>query len=163
MKVHLEISLYYSNPFIAMDSVNFDEINPFLDANGKEDLSVLGEWNMFIVRVGLWLRNCGLENVHIEDTEPSHDSISRNALVFASNNDKTVDMEILIKSIPSDHNYAVARDTDGNVYGIGWHNHIEMADVILISEELGMIDLCRSFTEVIISLRAIVRKIKGNI
>lgn len=175
MKVNIDIDVYFSNPFIAIDSVDFDEINPFLDANGKENLSGLDAWKTFCLRVALRLRGAEIENIHIEETKQSHDSTSRSALIFASNNDKSVEMEILIKPILSDHNYAVDCDTYGNFnsYSVGKQNYvittevdckyIDLADVILISEELGMMDLYRSFTEVIRNLLDIVSKMRGNV
>lgn len=155
MKIHIDMNCYFSNSFIAMNSDNFYDIDPFLHEDGKLDERGLGDWHLFIKRVALWLKNYEYKKVHIAKSHRFLISNPRSVLVSGRSKDETTDIEILLTPKIADRHYADDDKCCIEIHG-RLFDKVALADIIMESKDLGILELHRSFSEAIRSLRLII-------
>ena len=145
-----------------MDSDIFYDIDPFLHEDGKLDERGLGDWHLFIKRVGLRLLGYEYKKVHIAESHRFLISNPRSVLVSGRSKDGTTDMEILLTPKIADRRYASDDKCCIEIHG-RLFDKVALADIIMESKDLGILELHRSFSEAIRSLRLIIENINGNI
>lgn len=149
-KIHIDIDVYYSNPYIPMNMIDREKTDPFLLPDGTYSESVLSKFNLFITRAGLWQKNYEFSDVHIKRINNEQASTQKNFIITGKNKSGTKDVEVLITPRLSDRSYS---RNEGHYYseGKGYiaYRYIELADIIYKCAAFDELAVCRSYDEVI--------------
>lgn len=84
-KIHIDIDVYFSNPFVPIDMIGREEVEPFLSPNDTYSKVALGDFYLFLTRAGLWQLNCEFSNVHTEETYKEQTSTPKSFVITGKN------------------------------------------------------------------------------